>query len=80
MTPKALIAAILQFIFNNVGILKCLRRTIRPFHIFKKLWKCGVTSETQQLQVWEKCGVTGETQQLQVWEKRGELWEGAQSS
>ena len=65
MTPEALIAAILQFIFNNVWILKCLRRLFnhstssKSFERFLKVTDC--------------------TKQLQVREKRGEIWEGGQS-
>ena len=54
MTRKALIAAIQQFIFNNVWILKCLRDYSTILH-FQKALKCflKVIDSAQQLQVRE---------------------------
>ena len=54
MTRKALIAAIQQFIFNNVCILKCLRRLF-GHSTFSKALKRSLTviDCTQQLQVRE---------------------------
>ena len=61
---KTLIAVIQQYNFNNVWLLKCLRRLFGPFHTFKNFLK--VIDCTQQLQVIEKGG--------------GGIWEGAQRS
>ena len=51
MTQKVLIAAILQFIINNVWILKCLRRLIDHSTFSKSFLK--VIDCMQQLQVRE---------------------------
>ena len=55
MRQKALIAAIQQFIFNNVSILKCLLEGYSTIPHFQKAMKrfLNVIDCTQQLQVRE---------------------------
>ena len=62
MTRKALIAAIQQFIFNNVWILKCLRRLI-DHPTFSKSFETLFKSN------WLHAAITGAR-------KRGGIWEG----
>ena len=67
VTPKALIAAIQQFIFNKVWILKCLRRLFDHSTISKSF-------ETLFKSNWLHAATTGTKK------KRGGIWEGAPSS